>query len=123
MIIEIPPEHYVSPANGTLCTLDTLRQIVTDAEGFEFGVDEMLDADVKGYLLGLCHIPNDERLLWGAVHNAKSRDCVDVPYWSAVSDTLAVGSTSARAICIRYGIDPDTVKKCFCENQEITDDE
>lgn len=46
----------------------------------------------------------DARLLEWAVRNVKKPG---MPKWVAVRDLFAVGSTSAHAICRRFGVDPD----------------
>jgi hypothetical protein len=54
------------------------------------------------------HWPSDEAMLERAVkiarrYGAKRRH----PRWTAVVDALAVGSSVARAMCERFGLDPD----------------
>lgn len=48
-----------------------------------------------------------DKLLWGALHNAKPRECGEAPRWVAVRDTFAVGSTSAHDLCRENGLDPE----------------
>ena len=48
----------------------------------------------------------DAGLVERAVRNAKAEG---LPKWAAVRAVFAVGSTSAHALCRRFGIDPDTM--------------
>lgn len=46
------------------------------------------------------------KLVWGAVHNA-GRTGRHRPRWSAVTDALGVGSTTAVMLCMTHGLNPD----------------
>lgn len=54
------------------------------------------------------HWPTDSDLLERAVRNAGSWHR---PRWSHVADKLAVGSSVAIALCQRFGLDPEEIKK------------
>ena len=54
--------------------------------------------------------PSDNELLRRAVCTARSRQYArhrKHPRWIAVMDTFVTGSTAARNLCTRFGIDPD----------------
>lgn len=46
-------------------------------------------------------------LVGAAVKNAKPQGYVSTPRWAAVRDLFCVGSTQAKGLCRRYGVDPD----------------
>ena len=48
--------------------------------------------------------PSDADLVERAVRNASKPGS---PRWVAVRETFAFGSTSAHALCRRFGLDPD----------------
>lgn len=49
----------------------------------------------------------DEKLLWGLVHNAKSAWPVSRPLWVVVRESVGCGSAAAQALCRRFERDPD----------------
>ena len=49
----------------------------------------------------------NEKLLWGLVHNAKNTEPVARPLWSVVMKSVGCGSTYAQRLCRRFGCDPD----------------
>lgn len=52
--------------------------------------------------------PDDNELLRRAVERARSKSTLAVhPRWAAVRDVFMLGSTSAKALCKRFGVDPD----------------
>jgi hypothetical protein len=53
--------------------------------------------------------PTDERLLWGVVHNAGRLSPKKEYRWAVVRDLCGIGSASAKALCRRFGLDPDEV--------------
>lgn len=53
--------------------------------------------------------PSDGDLVLRAIHNAPRLLAPGVPRWVAVRNTFAVGSTTAKALCHRAGLDPDEV--------------
>lgn len=54
------------------------------------------------------HWPTDEDLINRAVKNARPNyGNGPAPRWGAVMDVFAVGSTVARYLCERAGVDPD----------------
>jgi hypothetical protein len=57
--------------------------------------------------------PSDADLLERAVRNSRDqkRTGVEHPRWVAVMHTFALGSTYARALCLRFGFDPDELVK------------
>jgi len=58
-----------------------------------------------------------ERLVWGAIMNAKADSVGNHERWVAVRDTFAIGRGSAYALCEAYGLDPEAVVKgAFCGN-------
>ncbi len=50
---------------------------------------------------------DDERLLWGVVHNAGRLQRTSSPRWVAVMEAVGCGSTKAKTLCERFGADPD----------------
>jgi hypothetical protein len=57
---------------------------------------------------------DDERLLWGAVANARGNarfEAAHDPLWALVSYATGVGSTFARATCMRFGFNPDSMTR------------
>lgn len=48
-----------------------------------------------------------ERLLERAVRNAGRLATVTAPRWAHVKNVFAVGSTRARDLCKRFGLDPE----------------
>lgn len=50
--------------------------------------------------------PSDKALVERAVRNAHRPG---YQKWAGVMDVFAVGSTSARALCMEFGLDPDAV--------------
>ncbi len=53
-------------------------------------------------------MPTDEELLGRAVRQAQlPRDAAMGPRWRAVMDTFQLGSTYAKELCERFGVDPD----------------
>ena len=62
---------------------------------------------------------DDARLIEGVVRNARrSAACAitwrGTPTWAVVRDICAVGSTTARALCRRFGVDPDAKVEVPC---------
>ena len=58
---------------------------------------------------------SDERLIWGAVYNAMPFK-IAKPREGVLSDAFAIGSTSARALCRRFSLDPDEmIEPRHCE--------
>lgn len=60
--------------------------------------------------------PDDDALARAAIDDALLRQLVmfpptvrRTPRWVAVRDTLNVGSTSAYALCRRFGLNPDEI--------------
>lgn len=52
-------------------------------------------------------IPDNE-LLGRAVHSARAKGKRGYqPRWVAVMDQFMLGSTYARQLCVRFGLDPD----------------
>ncbi len=53
--------------------------------------------------------PSDSELLRRAIKNAKPvlKAGETVPRWAVITELLLVGSTTAKALCKRFGIDPD----------------
>lgn len=49
----------------------------------------------------------DTELLKRAITTARPLQLGPMPRWGAVRDTFAVGSTVAKGLCRRFGIDPD----------------
>ncbi len=58
MIIPIPKEHYVSPADGSKCKLDTETRVITDEAGNEFELASLTGTrkldEARKYLEGYC---------------------------------------------------------------------
>ena len=55
-------------------------------------------------------LPSDEELLLRAVKNARSfhaKNGARHPQWVGVMSQFMLGSTYSRALCRRFGIDPD----------------
>lgn len=55
-------------------------------------------------------LPSDEELLRRAVKNARSfhaKNGARHPRWVGVMAQFTLGSTSSRALCLRFGLDPD----------------
>jgi len=50
--------------------------------------------------------PSDKALVERAVRNARRPG---YQKWAGVMDVFAVGSTSARALCVEFGLDPDAI--------------
>lgn len=50
-----------------------------------------------------------DRVVHGLVHNARRvhRIVPGRPLWAVIKDLTGLGSTSAKALCHRYGCDPD----------------
>jgi len=51
--------------------------------------------------------PDDRELVERAVRNALRNSRVGRTRWGCVMETFAVGSRTARGLCIRHGLDPD----------------
>lgn len=49
----------------------------------------------------------DETILGNVIRQAGRDRRVRGPRWAAVSELCAVGSTTAHALCRRFGVDPD----------------
>lgn len=52
-----------------------------------------------------------DRVVRGLVRNARHANMIHLtpgkPLWSVIKDLTGLGSTSAKALCRRYGCDPD----------------
>jgi hypothetical protein len=58
-------------------------------------------------------------LVRNAIANARPHKCRPVARWVAVMDVLAVGSTTAKQLCLDHGFDPDEeVDGPICETCE-----
>lgn len=71
------------------------------------------------------HVPihptafDDPGLVWRAVMNAtKNPRAANHPRWVYMRDAFAVGSTVAKDICRRFGLDPDEDIPGRTENDE-----
>lgn len=51
----------------------------------------------------------DRILLARAVKAARPTEAGSCPRWAVVRDLFALGSTSANALCVEFGVDPDEV--------------
>ncbi len=58
MIIPIPTEHWLSPANGTPGKFNTETKVITDESGMEWSLDYCLgtrnNKAMRKYLEGFC---------------------------------------------------------------------
>lgn len=64
-----------------------------------------------------------DRVAWGVVHNAGRRGGY-APRWLHVMHMTGLGSTSASALCVRFGTDPDEMvgKECLhCDGAGVED--
>lgn len=52
---------------------------------------------------------DDGKILWGIAANAGRVSIFRRPRWAHVSDATGQGSTSAAALCRRFGFDPDEI--------------
>jgi hypothetical protein len=67
-----------------------------------------LAADARKYLGDWTPDVSDDQLLRRAVRNARSHNSRGyTSRWIAVMSTFGLGSTYARALCQRFGFDPD----------------
>ena len=74
--------------------------------------------------MNFTHPYTEDFLIERAVRNAIHRRDFDAPRWVAVRDTFAVGSGTARELCLHHGLDPDEPVRGFrCERceQEMLD--
>lgn len=100
VLLEADRETLEAVDRATPGLLDRVRDVVDVARA---GI-----APAPGDRQSVSSIP-DPHLVKRAVLSAVPRGDRDVPRWSAVSETFALGSTYSKQLCRRFDLDPDVM--------------